>query len=57
MKIGEDNWCSHCKKWKIFDCNGNCIKCGTHINVVPTAHSWFEQYGVELKELQEKNEW
>lgn len=55
MKVGEDNWCSHCRKWQTFDSNGKCIKCGMHIDIVPMAHSWFEQYGVDLKELQNES--
>jgi len=55
MKVGEDNWCPHCMKWQVFDGTGKCVKCGTIINIVPTSHSWFEQYGVELKELQNES--
>ena len=55
MKVGEDNWCPHCMRWKIFDDDGKCVECGTVINIPPTSHSWFEQYGVELKELQNES--
>lgn len=57
MKVGEDNWCPCCMKWQPFDEKSKCIKCSRIINLPPTAHSWFEQYGVDLKELQNKNDW
>jgi len=55
MKVGIDNWCPHCMKWEIFDNDGNCIKCGTHIDIVSKDRTWLEEYGVELKELQDKH--
>jgi hypothetical protein len=51
MKVGEDDWCPHCDDWHAFDENGNCKKCGTFINNKVKEHSWFEIYGIDIKEI------
>lgn len=52
MKVGIDNWCPHCMKWIMFDEDGNCIACGTRINILPKQYTWLELYGVDLTEIQ-----
>ena len=47
-----NTWCSHCMKWLEYDCNGNCKKCGNHIDIPPKEYNWLELYGIDLTEIQ-----
>jgi hypothetical protein len=51
MQVGQDNWCPKCISWMPFDENGNCKTCGIYINIISKQHPWFEEFGIEKREL------
>ena len=51
MKVGSDNWCPSCMCWMSHNDDGNCVKCGTFIDVKFKNYTWYETYGIDPDEL------